>query len=95
MFLFKQLSPSLCAASLLLLIQRLPKAQDDLTKLLLVLAKLFATSGEESSVEEDRKECRAVEQIAPLSFRQHLKPFMSPLCLIMSSLQADALWYCL
>lgn len=49
--------PSLCAESLLLLIQRLPKAQDDLSNLLLALAKLFATSGEESSVEEDRKEC--------------------------------------
>lgn len=57
-FLFKQLFLSLCVPeSLLLFIQRLPKAQDDLSNLLLALAKLFATSGEESSVEEDRKEC--------------------------------------
>lgn len=88
----KQLSLPLCVPEpLLLFVQRLSKAQYDVSNLLLALAKLFATSGEESSVEEDRKAWRAVEQTVPLSFRQHLRLFMSPFCLIMSSLKADAL----
>lgn len=63
--------------------------QDDFSSLLLALAKLFDTSGEESLVGEDRKERGAVEQIVPLSLRQRLKRFISPLCPILSSLQAN------